>query len=198
MTARPRDRLIAGAIDLIRRKGVAGTGMTELVERSRTARRSIYQNFPGGKQELVEEAARTAGKVVTEAISAVDDREGSLARLGAFMQMWRDILVASDFQAGCPVVAAALGGAEVPTAPAIAAETFADWQREITVQLEAEGLDPATAEATATLGIAAIEGGVVLAIASRSLLPLDQVTDQLGVLLTHQLARSVNTRSGAT
>ncbi len=190
MTVRPRDRLIAGVIDLMRRKGVAGTGMTELVEQSRTARRSIYQNFPGGKGELVEEATRAAGKVIVAAIASVDDREGALARLRAFVQMWRDVLVLSDFQAGCPIVAAALARAEVPTAPDIAAAVFAEWQQLIATQLTAEGIDRQSAEADATLAIAAIEGAVVLSMASRSVKPLDQVGERLEYLLNQQLSPS--------
>ena len=51
MTA--RERLIASAIELLRRNGVAGTGLAQLLEHSGTARRSVYVNFPGGKSELV-------------------------------------------------------------------------------------------------------------------------------------------------
>ena len=47
----PRERLIASAIDLVRARGVDGTGLAELLEHSGTARRSIYQHFPGGKAE---------------------------------------------------------------------------------------------------------------------------------------------------
>src|SRR5258706_426767 len=54
MTA--RERLIASAIEMLRRHGVAGTGLAELLENSGTARRSVYVNFPGGKSELMAEA----------------------------------------------------------------------------------------------------------------------------------------------
>ena len=43
MTA--RERLIVSAIELLRRNGVAGTGLAALLEHSGTARRSVYVNF---------------------------------------------------------------------------------------------------------------------------------------------------------
>ncbi|MFE9575980.1 TetR/AcrR family transcriptional regulator [Nocardia sp. NPDC006044] len=183
MTMRPRERLIMGAIDLIRRHGVAGTGMTELLAHSNTARRSIYQNFPRGKQQLIEEATRTAGQVLAATITATEEDGSSAARLAGFVRMWKDTLVAADFTAGCPVVAAALAGSEVPAAPAIAAEAFAEWEALIAAQLTSEGLTAEVAESLATTTVAAIEGAVVMSIATRSVTPLDRAAEQLGYLL---------------
>ncbi|MFB8274458.1 TetR/AcrR family transcriptional regulator [Nocardia colli] len=183
MTMRPRERLIMGAIDLIRRNGVAGTGMTELLTHSNTARRSIYQNFPRGKQQLIEEATRTAGQVMAAAITATEEDGSSATRLASFVRMWKDTLVAADFTAGCPVVAAALSGSEVPAAPAIAAEAFAEWEGLIAEQLTAEGLAAEVAQSLATTAVAAIEGAVVMSIATRSVTPLDRAAEQLDYLL---------------
>ncbi|WP_372442056.1 TetR/AcrR family transcriptional regulator [Nocardioides limicola] len=57
----PRERLLRSSIALVRAHGVEGTGLTELLERSGTARRSIYQHFPGGKDELIAASTRAAG-----------------------------------------------------------------------------------------------------------------------------------------
>jgi AcrR family transcriptional regulator len=61
MTSRPRERLVSTAIELVRKHGVEGTGLAELLERSNTARRSIYQHFPKGKLELIEASTYAAG-----------------------------------------------------------------------------------------------------------------------------------------
>lgn len=172
-----------GAIDLIRRHGVAGTGMTELLAHSNTARRSIYQNFPRGKRQLIEEATRTAGQVMAAAITATEEGRSSVTRLASFVRMWKDTLLAADFTAGCPVVAAALSGSEVPAAPAIAAEAFGEWEALIAEQLTGEGLAAAVAESLATTAVAAIEGAVVMSIATRSVVPLDRAAEQLEYLL---------------
>jgi TetR/AcrR family transcriptional repressor of lmrAB and yxaGH operons len=185
----PRDRLIAGAIDLVRRNGVAGTGITELVAHSKTARRSIYQHFPRGKAQLVEEATRTAGAVLSAAITEIggDDPVDSLA---AFIGLWKDALESSDFTAGCPVVAAALAGVEVPTAPTVAAAVFRDWEVLIAEQLVRAGVVTSTAASLSTFIVGSVEGAVILSISSRSVQPLDQARRHLSELITHHSQRT--------
>lgn len=187
MSLRPRERLINGAIDLIRRHGVAGTGITELIAHSGVARRSVYQNFPRGKQQLVEEATRVAGRLLTAALGATAGTP--CARVEAFVRHWKNALIASDFRAGCPIVAAALAGTEVPAAPAIAAESFAEWEQILATQLVAEGMDEATAQSVATMAVASVEGAVVMSIAAGTVTPLDRVAAQLTRLIAEQLPR---------
>ena len=58
-----RDALIASVTGLVRRRGVAGTGLKALLEDSGVARRSVYLNFPGGTpKELVEAIEKTSRK----------------------------------------------------------------------------------------------------------------------------------------
>lgn len=183
MAASPRDRLINGAISLIRERGVAGAGITELLTRSNTARRSIYVNFPGGKAQLVEESTRVAGQAMGAAIAHHTTSADPAQALAAFIQMWKDTLVASDFTAGCPNAAAAVAGAEAPSAPAAAAVAFTDWQTRISAQLQRCGTDAEAARSLATTAVAAVEGAVMLATASRSVQPLDDVGRHLTELV---------------
>jgi AcrR family transcriptional regulator len=48
-----RDRLIISAVELLQTHGVAGTAVSDLLERSDTARQSIDTDFPGGKNALI-------------------------------------------------------------------------------------------------------------------------------------------------
>lgn len=181
MTA--RDRLIASAIDLVRRNGVAGTGLAELLKHSGAARRSVYVNFPGGKSELVAEATRVAGQGMN-AILAEDPAGGTVRRaLAAFIESWKETLRSSGYDAGCPVVAAALGRNESPSAANAAGEVFAGWQAMITHRLTVEGADTADAEAIATTTVAAVEGAVILCLASQSTDPLDKTARMLDTLI---------------
>ena len=111
-----RDRLVVTAIDLIRRQGVSGMGLSELLERSGAARRSLYLNFPGGKAELVADATLTAGSMLADGIDSLLSEQGPVGAVRAFVQMWIDNLTNSDFEVGCPIVAAALGRSEAPAA----------------------------------------------------------------------------------
>lgn len=182
MNPGPRERLITGAIALVRERGVAGTGITELLARSDTARRSVYQNFPGGKGQLIEESTRVAGQAMSAVIADLIKDGDPADTLAAFIAMWKDLLVASDFTAGCPVVAAALGGTEAPMAPAAAAEAFAGWEKLITEHLEGAGVRAAAS--LATTAVCAIEGAIVVAQAARSVAPLDRVGAHLAELVS--------------
>ena len=52
----PRERMVRSAAQLIRRKGVSGTGMREIVTEADAPRGSLQHYFPGGKEEIVSEA----------------------------------------------------------------------------------------------------------------------------------------------
>ncbi|MFC9659670.1 TetR/AcrR family transcriptional regulator [Nocardia sp. NPDC127606] len=190
MTPSPRERLITGAIALIRERGVAGTGITDLLARSDTARRSVYQNFPGGKAELVEESTRAAGAMMSSIIGGFTAGDNPTASLAAFIQMWKDMLVVSDFTAGCPIVAAALGGTEAPLAPAVAAEVFDNWTNLLVEQLVRTGVEESAARSLATTAVCAIEGAAILSLSSRSVRPLDEVGVNLAELVSLHLGGS--------
>ena len=111
-----RDRLVVTAIDLIRRQGVAATGLSQLLERSGASRRSLYLNFPGGKAELVADATVTAGNTLAEGIDQLIGERGPVGAVRAFIEMWIANLASGDFEVGCPIVAAALGRSEAPAA----------------------------------------------------------------------------------
>lgn len=184
MAPSPRERLITGTIALVRERGIAGTGITELLTRSETARRSIYQNFPGGKEQLVEEATRVAGQLMGSLIAEFTASDRPTDSLAGFIEMWKDTLEASDFTAGCPIVAAAMGGAEAPSARAAAAEVFDSWERLLSEQLTRAGADEAIASSLATTAVCAVEGAIILAISSRSVRPLDRVGVHLAELVS--------------
>lgn len=183
MAGSARERLIGGAISLMRERGVAGTSINEILDRSKTARRSIYVNFPGGKAQLVEESARVAGQAMGTAIAHFTRSDDPGQTLEDFIAMWKEVLVASDYAVGCPIVAAAVAGAESPEVAGAAAEAFADWQTRISAQLQRAGRDAAVADSLANIVIAAVEGAVIMAQASHSVRALDDVGIHLGELV---------------
>lgn len=182
-----RERLVTTAIDLMRRQGCAGMGISELIATSGVARRSLYLNFPGGKDELVAEATGVAGRFISTAL-----REGETPRelLAALVGMWRAVLLDSSFEAGCPVAAAALAGEAAPSGPAAAAKAFGRWRTRLAERLEGAGLEAAEAAALATVSISAIEGAVLLAVADKSATALDQVEAHLLATLDARLGAS--------
>lgn len=183
MTA--RERLIDSAIELLRRNGVAGTGLAELLQHSGVARRSVYVNFPGGKSELMTEATRTAGRLMDSTLAgAAPDGDGRQS-LAEFVESWKETLRCSDYTAGCPVVAAALGRTESPSAADAAGEVFTAWQNMLAGRLRAEGVGIDEADSLATTIVAAVEGAVVLCLAAQSTDPLDRTVQMLDQLIAH-------------
>jgi TetR/AcrR family transcriptional regulator, lmrAB and yxaGH operons repressor len=187
-----RDALIVSITDLVRRRGVAGAGLNALLEDSGVARRTVYLNFPGGKAELVTEATRIAGQALSAVIRSTDGADDPTRAVETFVDQWKVQLRASEMEAGCPIVAAILGRSEAPAAAQAAAEAIDEWRGILADRLVGSGVDQDNARSLATLVIAAIEGAVVVALASGSTDALDDVGRHLvEVIRRHLPAGSV-------
>lgn len=171
--------MIRSAATLFRERGVEGTAFADVLEHSAAPRGSVYHHFPGGKQQLAEEATRWAGELMAAGIAAALRDEHPAAAIDHFVGLWRRVLEESDFAAGCPIVAAALEGDRSPGAREAAAETFSEWRSLLADAFVEAGLPPTEAGSMATLFIAAIEGAIVLARAQRSIEPLTEVAGEL-------------------
>jgi AcrR family transcriptional regulator len=183
-----RERLIAGAVELTRSRGVAGTTVAELLDEAGVARRSLYLNFPGGRDEVIATAVEQRGAELTAALqqlfTASDD---ILAAMDAYLAITSADLVASDYTAGCPIVAAALGGTDVPLAREAAGRIFAQWQHLLAEALRGSGVPADRAPGLASLVLSSAEGATAMAIAQRSTEPLERVGDQLRSLVAAAL-----------
>ncbi|WP_194814313.1 TetR/AcrR family transcriptional regulator [Nocardia sp. XZ_19_385] len=185
-----RDKLVASTIDLMRRYGIAGTGIAQLLDESGVSRRSVYLSFPGGKAELVAEATRVAGEASSALMRTFTAGADVATCIAAYPAMWREAMLASDFTAGCPIVAAALGRSEAPAAADAAQRTFAEWEEILAERLRAEQVAPDTARSLATTIIAAVEGAVVLSLAARSAAPLERTGKHLAELVAQHTHRA--------
>lgn len=182
----PRDRLLLSAIALVRRQGVAATGLNELLERSQTARGSVYQHFPGGKEELIATSTRVIGDAMAQRIRAEADHLDPAEIVRAAVDAAVRELVDHDFVLGCPIAAAANAGPDHAAAVAAAADSFGAWVRGLRDGFAAAGMDGAAAEAFASVVVSAVEGAILQARAARSLDPLHHVTEQLSDLARSQ------------
>jgi AcrR family transcriptional regulator len=165
---------------MIRRRGLNATSVRDLAKHARAPLGSTYHYFPGGKQQLASEAVRFSGDVVARTLAAKLE-EGPLAGLRAFLAWWREVVLSTEFRAGCPVLAVSI---EEPddgdTQPlAAAAEVFDNWESLLANALRAAGAGDDDAERVATLLVAAVEGTVAMCRAKRSIEPLDRIASQL-------------------
>ncbi|MGW5150461.1 TetR/AcrR family transcriptional regulator [Rhodococcus koreensis] len=179
-----RERMVAGAADMIRRRGLNATSMRELAKHAGTPFGSTYHYFPGGKSQLAVEAVQFADTLAARKL-AKELVAGPVAGLRGFVDMWRAVLEDSEFRAGCPVLGVSVQEpADDDATPLQAAATaFGNWTALLTETLRAHGASATDAEHTATVIVAAIEGTVAMCRAERSTRPLDQATERLEFLI---------------
>ncbi|WP_394568171.1 TetR/AcrR family transcriptional regulator [Bradyrhizobium sp. 31Argb] len=190
--------MVAGAADLLSRRGVNATSMREVVRHTGTPRGSISHHFPRGKQQLIEDAIVFAGAQVSKPLDHLTRERGAIDGLRAFSALWRQTLERSKFQAGCPVLAVAveqyvsdvMDNAGAPDEAAqrhlldLADGVFAEWQRIMIAALRRDGVPPARARRLAALVVASVEGTLAMCRAARNAQPLDDVRQELEAVLS--------------
>jgi AcrR family transcriptional regulator len=179
--------MVRSAAQLIRRQGVTGTGMREIVTAAEAPRGSLQHYFPGGKEELVSDALLWMGDVAARRIRRcmreLDPRTPS-ALLAAVVETWRRDLSTEKFSAGCPLVAAAADTAATsPPLRQVLRRAFDGWLEPLSESLVELGVPTERADNLAVVMIAALEGAIILARVRQDLTPFDALVGELGPLL---------------
>ncbi|MER6624758.1 MULTISPECIES: TetR/AcrR family transcriptional regulator [unclassified Streptomyces] len=183
----PRERMVFSAAQLIRRDGVASTGMREVAAHADAPRGSLQHYFPGGKEQLVNEAVGWAGRYAARRVARFLAALPEPTPGGLFAQMvrqWTDEYESRGFGGGCPVAAATVDRAEstASTREAVSA-AFAEWTGAVALALADMGVPAERARPLATLMISSLEGAILMARAERDVRPLTTVSRELGPLL---------------
>ena len=173
---------------LVRERGARATSLDAILAHSGAPRGSVYHHFPGGREQLLREATEYSGAYVARKLER-DAGEHPLAALDELFDEYRGNLEATDFRAGCPVVAVAVespaDGADLRDCTRAA---FERWRRAITHSLEQHGINRRRADELALGAIAAFEGAIVLSRSYRNLEPLERVRDELRRQVDEELA----------
>ena len=183
----PRERMVRSAAQLIRRKGVSGTGMREIVTDADAARGSLQHYFPGGKEELVSDALLWMGDVaahrIRRCLSELKSRTPG-ALLASVIDCWRRDLTHEEFSAGCPLVAAAADTAATSEQlRQVLRRAFDGWLEPLSESLVELGVPAERSDNLAIVVIAALEGAIVLARIRHDLTPFDTLVLEIGPLL---------------
>jgi AcrR family transcriptional regulator len=175
-----RARMISGAARMVGSKGARSTSLRDLAHEAGVPIGSTYHHFPGGKQQLVDEAVRAVGGHIDRIIASAraDGVESALASLTG---EWRRVLTGSDFRTGCAVLAVATEDDDGLRRTAM--HIFDGWQTEMAGILTDAGVPAQRAPQLARMIVAAVEGAVALCRAERSTAPLDDVADELRLLI---------------
>jgi TetR/AcrR family transcriptional repressor of lmrAB and yxaGH operons len=176
-----RDRFIETTAELLQRQGYAGTGLTEITERSDAPKGSLYFYFPDGKEQLAAHALQLAGERFAASLAVEAQRTpDAAAAVRAFVSALSTQLQASGFQLGCPIATTALEQAATSDRLREAVHAaFNRWSGVMRAALQADGREPAIADEQAMFVLSAIEGALILARAARSTRPLRVASQQL-------------------
>lgn len=182
MTEGPRLRIVTSAAMLIRERGLARTGLRDVVAHAAAPWGSLAHYFPGGKTQIAEEAVLWMGAVVrTELDSAVASGDPEAA-LRYFAGLWQDVVVETDARAGC-TIAAVVGDADDDRLRSVAAGVFRSWREPFVIALLGRGVPAARARRLGTTIVAGLEGALVLCRAEGSPEPLLETARELEALI---------------
>jgi TetR/AcrR family transcriptional repressor of lmrAB and yxaGH operons len=185
MASDSRERMVRSAASLISSRGVSATSFSDVLGDSGAPRGSIYHHFPDGKQQLATEAVRwTSDRVIAHLRAGTGTTPSEV--LERFINMWRQVVLASGGASGCVVAGVALdsnAGLEGERLIDVAREAFRSWVEVLAEQLERAGVPARRASAIAVTTLAGMEGALILCRAERSVGPLDEAAAELMRLL---------------
>ena len=190
-----RGKIIEAAMELFWLKGYGSTSIADILSRSQVNSGSLYHYFPG-KQDLlvaVLEAYRDGihEMLLEPAWAGVDD---PVERIFALLAKYRQLIVDTDCEYGCPIGSLALELHEAdPLVRQRMAENFTNWAAAIRTCLEqAPDRLPADADlqGIAEFVLTAMEGGVMQARTYRDVAYFDRTVAQLRAYFDALAARA--------
>ncbi|MTD52992.1 TetR/AcrR family transcriptional regulator [Amycolatopsis pithecellobii] len=184
MTRNTKQRMIEAAALSLRKQGLAATSFTEVLAASGAARGAIYHHFPGGKDDLIEQAVTWTGhRVRTEFERIEGDDPGAVLR--NFVDLMRPVVAKAAGGTSCAVAAVTVEASPEQAALNTAAEAaFRSWIDVLEERLRQVGVTASQAVATAQLMVTFLEGSLVLARATGTLTVFEQSASALLQALT--------------
>jgi AcrR family transcriptional regulator len=171
-----RARMVQSAATLMRKRGIHGVGLREVVAHSGGPRGSLGRYFPGGKTQLMSEAIDDAlAGLYDELERTLPEAETFPQAIGLILAPWRRVLVDHEFALGCPLAATVVDAAGNDGLRSHVSELLARWQAAVAGVYRKFGASRAVADEDATVLLAALEGALILARAHRTTDPLDAV-----------------------
>jgi AcrR family transcriptional regulator len=168
-----RQRIVAGAAEEIRARGVSVITLDDVRARTHTSKSQLFHYFPGGKEQLLLAVAEH------EAQRVLSDQQPHLSALTSWVawQRWRDAVVDRYRKQGqhCPLaVLMSEIGRTSPGAQAVAAALMRQWHHAIATgvrEMQRQGKIPARTdpERAAAAMLAGIQGGVGIMLATGDL-----------------------------
>ncbi|MFJ6525830.1 TetR/AcrR family transcriptional regulator [Streptomyces longwoodensis] len=170
--------MVQAAKELIRQHGYNATAFADVLARSGASRGSVYFHFPGGKTQLVVEAAEAHAFEQVEIIDRVAAEATSAVQLiERYVDLGRDGMIASEYGRGCGVAPLITEGATQDSAEIseTGRRAFSQMTDRLAFHFVALGVERAAARVLAEAVLAGIEGAMVTSRALRSPTPWESV-----------------------
>ena len=181
--------MVRSAASLIRTRGVTATSFSDVVADSGAPRGSIYHHFPNGKEQLAADAIRwTSERVLAHQRACRATTPAGV--LDCFIDMWRQVVLASGGAAGCVVAGVAIDTVAADGALIdVVRATFRSWVGLLAEQLVAVGIPARRASRIALAMLASMEGALILCRAEGHSGPLETVAAELKRLLPPEVKK---------
>src|SRR5262245_14939986 len=124
-----RERMIEAAITLMRRSGLAGAGINDIVRESGAPKGSVYYFFPDGKHQIAAQALdEYSRRVVAFIAGALSRKRAPHAKVKALFEAFARRVEEGDFRHSCPAGTVCLDlDADVEALRAVVAASFEDY-----------------------------------------------------------------------
>lgn len=164
-----RDRIMSAGTELFRRNGYTGTGLKQISTAADAPFGSIYHFFPGGKQQLADEAIRSSGALYERLFDVfLGPAPDLLTGLATMFEGAARTLVETGYADACPIATVALEVAGTnETLRRATADVFDGWINSGIGHFTRWGIGASDARALTITLITSLEGAFVLSRAQR-------------------------------
>lgn len=173
--------MIRAAADLLQRRGYHGTGVAEILAQSGAPRGSLYHHFPGGKRQIAIEAIAYAAHLFARDLDiAARGATSPLKYCERLAVLCKRDLLATDYEAGCPLAAVALDAPSSDSDIMAACDAgFTLWFVRVTTHFDGFGMSGEIATNASRLFVRLLLGSTMAARVAKSVEPIDDGISQL-------------------
>jgi len=180
---RTRDRIIEAARNLFLTQGYNSTGLAQITQHADVKSGSLYYFFPTKEDLLLAVLDWYRANIYEGLLKHTYDRiSDPLERVFGVLDGYRQMLLMTDFEMGCPIGNLVLEVANShPGARSLMNVNFDQWVDAIDECFKSSGKLPASVDTRdlAVFNLTTMEGAVMLARSYRDIKPFDQAIVQL-------------------